>query len=121
MLDLSPSLRTKRGFHRIGVSLAALSAALTFAIGIYLSIEQAKSIHDRFLTLRCADEKLEAYQIRAISEPWEEYLRSAGPVPEGLRHYQVTSPEGRYVVVAAPRLSAEAMHAKVMPTSRKRD
>jgi hypothetical protein len=107
MLDLSPSLRAKRGFHRVGVSLAALLAALTFAIGISLSIEQAKSMHDRFLTLRCADEKLEAYQIRAVSEPWEEYRQSAGPTLEGFKHYRLTSPDGRYVIVAAAGLSDE--------------
>jgi hypothetical protein len=112
--DLSPSMRAKRGFHRVGVSLGAALGASILAIGIYVSLERVNSQQGRFLALRCADEKLiDAHQIRAVSGPWEEYRRHASPTPDGLGRYKITTPEGTYDVIAEAGSTEMEIYTKV--------
>lgn len=114
MATLSPSLRAKRGFHRVGVSLGAALGASILAIGIYVSLERVNSQQGQFLALRCADEKLiDAHQIRAVSGPWEEYRRHASPTPDGLGRYKITTPEGTYDVIAAAGSTEKEIYEKV--------
>jgi hypothetical protein len=58
MGDLSPSMRTKRGFHRIGVGLAAVLGVCTFAIGAFISTHEVNSQQSRSLALRCAFDQM---------------------------------------------------------------
>src|SRR5262249_1526481 len=70
MSELSPSMRVKRGFHRIGVALALVLGACTLAIGVIMSVTSADSQQRLFLALRCADQKLAQEDIVAFGKSY---------------------------------------------------
>jgi hypothetical protein len=53
-MNLSPTERVKRGFHRIGIAIATVLAAGTLTMGILISLHEVGAQQSRFSELRCA-------------------------------------------------------------------
>jgi hypothetical protein len=71
MVDFSPAMRVKRGFHRTGIGLAAVLGACIFAIGAVFSTFEVNDQQRRSLALRCAYEQ--ASLPNSTGGPWERY------------------------------------------------
>jgi len=72
MVDLSPTMRVRRGFHRTGIGVAAVLAVCTFAIGATISTNEVKSQQSRSLAVRCAYDRM-ASLLSPRAGPWEEF------------------------------------------------
>jgi hypothetical protein len=73
MVDLSLSMRVRRGFHRMGIFVATMIGLGASAIGIYWALDDIHLQQARYLALRCADKNLEKQPQIIPSGPWDKY------------------------------------------------